>query len=148
MTELSKAVAVFFIPHTRPLHKKNQIGTAQSGPSSQDQAQSVSGAGGQCPGSGSAVTLGAGARPAVPGPAPGPRNTRDSHQTRGTRGSSGDRGESAGPRTRTRLRPLCWSRSQIPLLCDSPSSETHGYSLGQVSATGHWTHRSLTSGVL
>ena len=40
----------------------------------------MSGAGGQCPGSGSAVTLGAGARPAVPrqpvaGPAPGPRNT-------------------------------------------------------------------------
>ena len=82
---------------------------------------------GQCPGSGSAVTLGARAA-AVPGPASaGPRNNetlaRHSQQT-GTRGSS--TASVAGPRTRTRLRPLCRSRSQIPLLCDSPSSETHG----------------------
>ena len=111
---------------------------------------------GQCPGSGSAVTLGAGASCAVPGlpasrpcsPETGPAITRLSQQT-GTRGSSGSGARvTPGPWTRTRLRPLGRSRSQIPLLCDSPSSETHGYSLGQVSATGHWTHRSLTLGTV
>ena len=68
----------------------------------------------------------------------GPAIKRVSQQT-GTRGSSDSEARvTPGPWTRTRLRPLGRSRSQIPLLCDSPSSETHGTSLGQVSVTD-WT---------
>ena len=127
---------------------------AHSGPGRRTRLASVwprSRSRGQCPGSGSAVTLGAGASCAVPGlpasrpcsPETGPAITRLSQQT-GTRGSSGSGARvTPGPWTRTRLRPLGRSRSQIPLLCDSPSSETHGYSLGQVSVTlDTWPHRS------